>query len=517
MAELAMQTNVQQLGFEHYPNAGAARVLLLHGWGFDTRVWHDVLPQLQQSMDVVSVSLPGFGDNSHITCDYSDQQLLELLQPLLAPHTYILGWSLGGNLAVLLAKHYPQQVRGVICLASNPCFVEQPHWPGMAASTLAQFIDGFNQHAAKTIKQFVALNAMGDSQQRALLQVCRGLATDDVNVTMLHALNYLQRVDQRADVLALTMPVSYYLAECDVLVPTQLAGALQTAGIVVEQINNASHALPMFATKPWLDGLQSMLTSYGQPLDKRAIANAFGNAASTYDSAAALQVRVAEQTLSLLPSASFDTVVDLGCGTGYCLPTLAAKSKHLIAMDLSQGMLQSLDGQSANRVVGDAEQLPLADNSVDLVFSSLAVQWCQNLEQLFAEISRVLTPNGHFVFSTLGPESLGELRAAWWGVDRGVHVNGFASWQQLEQHFTPLSLQQHIQYDEVITYHNVLELMRDLKKLGANRVDERQAGLRGTKVLKQLQANYQRFRDSNDMLPATYAVHNVVLQKMSQT
>lgn len=515
MTELAKRIAPSHLSFKRYPKFNAPRVLLLHGWGFDQRIWENVLTPLQKHVEVVTVCLPGFGDNMDVDCDYSDEQLIALFKPLLAPQTFVIGWSLGGNLAMLLARHFPAQIRGIICLATNPCFVEQAQWPGMAAMTLEQFINGFENQPAKTIKQFVGLNAMGDKNQRLRLARCRELAASQNNPAMQAGLNYLKRIDQRQDLMQLALPVSFYFAEEDVLVPVKVAQELAELGFRTDVIEATGHALPMEDQQPWLTCLDNMLMSYGKPTDKQAIAKAFGSAAKTYDSAASLQVKVADKLLSLLPKGRQQTFVDLGCGTGYCLTKLKEHCDNLIALDLSLGMLQNLKQGLGLPVVGDAENIPLADQSVDLVFSSLAIQWCQTPALLFKEIHRILKPGGRFIFSTLGPESLGELRAAWWGVDSGVHVNGLATWQQLSEQITAFSLELHLNNNEVIAYGDVIDLMRDLKHLGANRVDQRAGSLTTKTDLKRLKTNYERFRGSDGTFPASYSVHYAVIQKLS--
>ena len=82
-------------------------------------------------------------------------------------------------------------------------------------------------------------------------------------------------------------------------------------------------------------------------------------------------------------------------------------------------------GASCDWLVADAEALPLVNDSVDLVFSSLALQWCYRPDHLFAELARVLKPGGICVFTSLGPDTLRELRAAWAAVDAHQHVNAF--------------------------------------------------------------------------------------------
>ncbi|MFC6669643.1 methyltransferase domain-containing protein [Marinobacterium aestuariivivens] len=133
-------------------------------------------------------------------------------------------------------------------------------------------------------------------------------------------------------------------------------------------------------------------------LDKHRIAESFSRAAVSYDDAAELQRQVGHRLLELIPPSEPGTLLDLGSGTGYFTPLLRSRfpGSTLISLDLAHGMLEYArrhrPGEGTAWVCGDAEQLPLASGSLDLVFSSLAIQWCEQPDRLFAEIARVLRP-----------------------------------------------------------------------------------------------------------------------------
>lgn len=162
----------------------------------------------------------------------------------------------------------------------------------------------------------------------------------------------------------------------------------------------------------------------------------------------------------------------------------------------------------ASWLVADAESLPLAAGSVDLVFSSLALQWCERPALFLAELARVLRPGGLCVFSTLGPGTLAELRAAWTRVDGHRHVNRFTPAGALAQAAEPLgavrlSLGQEIHR---MQYPRALDLLRELKTLGAHNMNaDRPAGLTGRRRLQSMFDAYEAFREEGG-LPATYDV-----------
>jgi malonyl-CoA O-methyltransferase len=182
-----------------------------------------------------------------------------------------------------------------------------------------------------------------------------------------------------------------------------------------------------------------------------------------------------------------------------------------LGLDLAQGMVDyaraRLPGQG-EWLVADAESLPLASASVDLVFSSLAIQWCERPGALFAELARVLRPGGRCVFTTLGPATLRELRTAWAAVDRHQHVNSFLPATTLETAAAGaaglhLQLQSH-QYR--MQYSRVRDLLHELKGLGAHNVTrQRPSGLTGRKTLQGMVRAYEEWR-CDGLLPATYDV-----------
>jgi malonyl-CoA O-methyltransferase len=161
-------------------------------------------------------------------------------------------------------------------------------------------------------------------------------------------------------------------------------------------------------------------------LDKKLIRQSFDAAAEHYDDVAVLQREVGQRLIERLELIKFtpQMILDVGAGTGFVSRKLDEfyKNSRVLSMDIAPRMLQvarSKDGWmsklfgSQDYVCGDAEFLPFADNSVDLIFSNLTLQWCGELERVFAEFRRVLKPEGLLMFSTFGPDTLKELRESW--------------------------------------------------------------------------------------------------------
>ncbi len=256
-------------------------------------------------------------------------------------------------------------------------------------------------------------------------------------------------------------------------------------------------------------------------ISKTAIARSFGHAAESYDSSAHFQQRVGARLLDYLP-VTRGNIVDLGCGTGFFLPQIRYRNPHatLIAADLSEEMIrygQQHHGKDADFwCVGDADQLPLASNSINVIFSSLALQWCFHLDSLFRELNRVLAPGGCCVFSTLLDGTLFELKKSWQKVDKKQHVNEFFTALDYRSAIerNGLLIESFIDESDVQQYKELKFLTRELKGIGAhNLTDKRPRNLTGKSRLLKLIDAYERFRNSEGLLPATYRVAYIVIKR----
>ena len=275
-----------------------------------------------------------------------------------------------------------------------------------------------------------------------------------------------------------------------------------------------------------MDELASALITDDSPATpcKRRIAGNFSRAATTYDSSAALQQRVATNLRSHLPTFDRDsplTMLDMGCGTGRETAALQLHYPKAIitGLDLSEGMLAYARNhylpEKGIWIQGDIEHMPFADNTFDLVFSSLAIQWCESLGNALVEACRVLKPGGWFLFSTLAEGSLDELRQAWLSVDNQQHVNSYLSFKRQSSYISQSEFRVNSlhQRTEVIYYPSVKSLLKDMKGLGANTViSQKSSGLSRRNPLLQLRNGYSAFKTAQG-LPASYQVIYGALQK----
>lgn len=253
-------------------------------------------------------------------------------------------------------------------------------------------------------------------------------------------------------------------------------------------------------------------------LDKRRVAETFGRAAANYDAHDFLQREVAARALERLEVMTLEPrcVIDLGSGTGRGALALATRYKGALVVhcDLALPMLQAARRRSRRLfsrhryVCADAERLPFRAGAADLVFSSLALQWCTDLGAAFAGARHALRTGGLFLFSTLGPDTLRELREAWSTVSEAPRVNRFFDMHDIGDALVAAGFADPVMEAEsiTVTYDDALSVMRDLKAIGAsNAAPERPRGLLGRARLKAVATAYEAFR-TDGKLPATYEV-----------
>jgi len=253
--------------------------------------------------------------------------------------------------------------------------------------------------------------------------------------------------------------------------------------------------------------------------DKVSARRSFEQAAARYDEAAVLQREVGARLLERLDLMRLQPqrILDLGSGTGYCIDGLFGRYRKadVVALDIAHPMLRRARrrGRWLRRprcVCADAERLPFPDNSFDLVFSNLMLQWCVDLDTAFGELRRVIRPGGLLLFSSFGPDTLKELRASWREVDGYAHVNTFLDMHDVGDALVRTHFADPVMDVErlTVTYPDVWKLMRELKQIGAHNVTGgRPRGLTGKQRIQRLVEAYEQFR-RDGVLPASYEIVN---------
>lgn len=267
-------------------------------------------------------------------------------------------------------------------------------------------------------------------------------------------------------------------------------------------------------------------------LDFAEVRRAFDHAAARYDAHAVLQREVCDRLLERLDYMRVQParVLDAGAGTGYGLAHLHARyaEAELCALDIAPAMLnlartrlpqpswtqralatlRRAGGQRHYAVCADIGRLPLAADSIDLLWSSLALQWAPDLDATLKGFHRVLAPGGLLIFATFGPDTLKELRAAFAAIDDAPHVNRFVDLHDIGDLLIDAGFASPVMEMELLTltYADLKSLMRDLKGIGAhNAAASRRRGLLGKSAWARLEHGYETQR-RDGRLPATFEV-----------
>ena len=271
--------------------------------------------------------------------------------------------------------------------------------------------------------------------------------------------------------------------------------------------------------------------------DPRQVRRAFSRASASYLSAATLQAEIEARLLESLDyyaegrdadAQAPSLVVDLGCGPGRASRAMQLRwpKAQVLALDLAMPMLRQHDAEASAfaralpgplarlfirepvRLCADARALPLADHSVDLLFSNLCLQWVEDLPAVFAGFRRVLKPGGMLVVSTFGPDTLYELRMAFAEADAVPHVSPFASIAQFGDALIASGFRNPVlDRDDLVTrYDDLPALMRELRAIGAtNALHARRHTLTGKTRFATAANAYETFR-SGERLPATWEI-----------
>ena len=254
--------------------------------------------------------------------------------------------------------------------------------------------------------------------------------------------------------------------------------------------------------------------------DHRQVRRAFSRAADGYSAAAGLQREIESrlfESLEYLDERVPADILDLGSGPGTAALELRRRwpKARVVAVDLALPMLKRIAPRRGwnplqrpiDRVCADARALPLADDSVDLIFSNLCLQWVEDLDALFAGFRRVLRPGGLLLCSTFGPDTLHELRAAFAAADEEAHVSPFAGIAPFGDALMRAGFRDPV-LDRDVDVHrhaDMAGLMRGLRDIGAtNALSSRRRSLTGRGRFAAAAAAYEQFRDAEGFLPATW-------------
>ncbi|MBS3952064.1 MAG: pimeloyl-ACP methyl ester esterase BioH [Methylomicrobium sp.] len=222
-------------------------LVMVHGWAMHSGIWRSFARRLAAHYRVYCVDLPGHGLSRH--CEqFSLPHICEALAQQLPNQPYVwLGWSLGGMVAVEMARLFPDRVKAIALLASNPCFVVKTDWPGIREPVLDSFAEQLSLDCQTTLLRFLSLQINGLENFKALSKTMKAAVkeTDSPEPYILQqGLTMLKNEDLRPAIRDLKMPMAAIFGDRDSLVPVSVGPALQVLNpsITVKVMNKAAHA-----------------------------------------------------------------------------------------------------------------------------------------------------------------------------------------------------------------------------------------------------------------------------------
>ncbi len=246
---------------------------------------------------------------------------------------------------------------------------------------------------------------------------------------------------------------------------------------------------------------------------KKRIRKSFDNSSDLYDENSLIQQEVANRLIDRLKYLKFKplNILDIGSGTGYLAKKLQLffPEAKLFCLDLSENM--SVVCKSKNKdmyvICGDAEFMPLINSSFDLVISSFTFHWCKNIKKIFSDVRNILKENGIFIFSTVGPDTLIELKNTFKKIDNHQHVNNFSDMHTFGDLLLSVNFSDPVMDVDRITvkYKTLNELLKSLKNTGSNIVMTDERKFLGHGIISKIRGLYQQ-NIGNNVFPATYEI-----------
>ena len=246
---------------------GTGKVLvLLHGWGLNSGAWHSVIPEISKKYQVVTIDLPGFGENAaNFPDEYSLSNLAHRVAALIPNNSVLLGWSMGGLIAQKIAIDNDITLSGLITLASTPCFEQKADWHGIKPNVLRLFEQQLEQDYAQTLSRFLAIQALGSPSARAdvkqLKQAISAYPTPAISA-LRSGLQLLSSVDLRCDIGEIDIPTLRMYGRLDSLVPVDGIERIHQLQPSAQQFlfQHAAHAPFISHPHDWLNAIDTFIS-----------------------------------------------------------------------------------------------------------------------------------------------------------------------------------------------------------------------------------------------------------------
>lgn len=222
-------------------------LVLIHGWGLNSAVWQQIIPDLALNFEVHAVDLPGFGFSHEISASNELQDWANSVIEAINKPAIWLGWSLGGLVATQVALLQPSLVTKLITVASSPMFAQKQGWPGIKPVVLSMFQQQLQQDFVKTLERFLAIQALGSESAKEDIKKLKKIlelrpmpSTDALRI----GLDLLDNTDLRPDLIDLEVPFLRIYGRLDSLVSQRLIGKIDELAPQSQRVimDKASHA-----------------------------------------------------------------------------------------------------------------------------------------------------------------------------------------------------------------------------------------------------------------------------------
>lgn len=230
------------------------RLVLLHGWALNSHVWDDVVPRLASEFTLECIDLPGHGGSPMQPQVHDLDSLAETVAPHLGAQCHLLGWSLGGLVALRLALKHPARLEKLVLVSSTPRFIAGPDWPSaMQPAVLEHFAARLREDYTATVREFLALQVRGDERAHEALRILRRrvlVAGEPDSAALRIGLKILRDADLRAELPGVRTPTLVIAGERDALVP-----AATSATLAMGMPQARAHVIERAAHAPFLSHL----------------------------------------------------------------------------------------------------------------------------------------------------------------------------------------------------------------------------------------------------------------------
>ncbi|MEY4768212.1 MAG: pimeloyl-[acyl-carrier protein] methyl ester esterase [Pseudomonadota bacterium] len=231
-------------------------IVLLHGWAMHLGIWREFAQTLAQYYQVIAIDLPNHGRSDRLAV-FDLNHIVNELTPLIPKQCCIIGWSLGATVAIQLAHSLPQQIKGVMIICGNPCFVATEMWPGMRLALLQQFGQRLINNTSQTLSSFLALQVLGLENAKTLTQQLKSALGEtempDI-LSLQQGLALLQFTNLIPILTELTAPIAVVLGQRDTLIPVEVGAAIQAI-----QPQTQLHIFPKAAHIPFISHSQELI------------------------------------------------------------------------------------------------------------------------------------------------------------------------------------------------------------------------------------------------------------------